>query len=79
MLKTKNYVRCVSKPNFISQKIFSNTFVVIYQIKSVITLDKPIYVGFSDLELNKLLILNSIMGTLKINLILNYCLQILTA
>ena len=79
MLKTKNYVRCVSKPKFISQKIFSNTFVVIYQIKSVITLDKPIYVGFSDLELNKLLILNSIMGTLKINLILNYCLQILTA
>ena len=51
----KDYVRCVSKPNFISQKIFSKTFVAIYQIKSVLTLDKPIYVGFSVLELSKLL------------------------
>ena len=49
----KNYVRCVSKPNFISQKIFSKNFVSIHQIKAVLTLDKPIYVGFSVLELSK--------------------------
>ena len=49
----KSYVRCVSKPNFISQKIFSKNFVSIHQIKAVLTLDKPIYVGFSVLELSK--------------------------
>ena len=53
---TTDYVRCVSKPNFISQKIFSKNFVAIHQIKSVLTLDKPIYMGFSVLELSKLLV-----------------------
>ena len=52
---SKDYVRCVSKPNFISQKIFSKNFFAIHQIKTVLTLDKPIYVGFSILELSKLL------------------------
>ena len=52
---SKDYARYVSKPNFISQKIFSRDFVAIHQIKSVLTLGKPIYVGFSILELSKLL------------------------
>ena len=52
---SKDYARYVSKPNFISQKIFSRDFVAIYQIKSVLILDKPVYVGFSILELRKLL------------------------
>ena len=54
-LITNNNVRCVSKPNFISQKIFSKNFIAVHQTKSVLTLDKPIYVGFSILELSKLL------------------------
>ena len=52
---SKDYLRCVSKPNFISQKIFDKNFVAVHQIKSVLTLNKPIYVGFSILELSKLL------------------------
>ena len=52
---SKDYVRCVSKPCFISQKIFSKNFVAIHQIKPVLTLNKPIYVGFSILDLSKLL------------------------
>ena len=52
---SKDYARYVSKPNFISQKIFSRDFVAIHQIKSVLILDKPVYVGFSILELSKLL------------------------
>ena len=52
---SKVYSRYVGKPNFISQKIFSKNFVAIHQIKSVLTLDKPIYVGFSISELSKLL------------------------
>ena len=51
---SKDYLRCVSKPNFISQKIFDKNFVAIHQIKLVLTLNKPIYVGFTVLELSKL-------------------------
>ena len=51
---SKDYLRCVSKPNFISQKIFDKNFIVAHQTKSVLTLNKPIYVGFSILELSKL-------------------------
>ena len=52
---SKDYARCVSKPNFFSQKIFDKNFVAIHQMKSVLTLNKPIYVGFSIFELSKLL------------------------
>ena len=52
MLRTKKYVR---KPGFVSQKIFSKKFVAIHEIKPVLTLDKPIYVGFSVVDLSKLL------------------------
>ena len=46
---SKDYLRCVSKPNFISQKIFDKNFIAVHQIKSVLTPNKPIYVGFSIL------------------------------
>ena len=51
----KDYVKCISKPGFVSQKIFSKYFVAIHEIKPVLTLNKPIYVGFSILHLSKLL------------------------
>ena len=51
----KDYIRCISKPAFVSQKIFSKNLVAIHKIKSVLVLNKPIYVGFSISELSKLL------------------------
>ena len=42
---SKYCLRCVRKPNFISQKMFDK----------ILTLNKPLYVGFSILELSKLL------------------------
>ena len=51
----KDYVRYVSKPSFVSQKIFSKNFVAVREIRPVLTLNKPIYVGFSILDLSKLL------------------------
>ena len=51
----KNYVRCISKPSFVSQKIFSKNFIAIHELKLVLTLNKPVYVGFSILDLSKLL------------------------
>ena len=49
----KDYKKYKSKPSFVSQKIFSKNVVCIHGIKSNLTLDKPIYVGFSILNLCK--------------------------
>ena len=49
---SKKYLKCVSKPNFISQKIFDRNFVAVHCVK---TWNKPIYVRFCILELSKLL------------------------
>ena len=51
----KDCLRCVSKPNFISQKIFDKNVIAVHQIKPVLVLNKPRYAGFSILELSKLL------------------------
>ena len=45
----------MTRPSFFSQKIFKKNFVAVHRIKPVLTLNKPIYVGFSILELSKLL------------------------
>ena len=50
-----DYKNNVSKQCFVSQKIFGKTFVAIYEIKPILILDKSIYVGFSILDLSKLL------------------------
>ena len=52
---SKEYLKCLRKPNFISQKIFDKSFIAVHQIKTVLILNKPIYVGFCILELSKLL------------------------
>ena len=51
----KDYVKCIRKSSFVSQKIFSKSFVAAHERKPVLTLNKPIYVGFSILDLRKLL------------------------
>ena len=51
----KVYVKCISKPIFVSQKIFSKNCVAIHEINPVLTLNKRIYVGFSILDLSKYL------------------------
>ena len=51
----KGYKKYASKPSFASQKRFSKNFVPIYEIKPVLTLNKPIFVGFSILDLRKYL------------------------
>ena len=51
----KKYLKLVNKPNFMSHKIITKNFVAAHCKKKVLTLDKPIYIGFSILELSKLL------------------------
>ena len=47
--------KIVDRLNFISQKIIDKKFVAVHCSKKVLTLNKPIYVGFCILELSKLL------------------------
>ena len=49
----KDYAKCLSRPSFVPQKIVSKNFVAVYRIKPVLTLNKPIYVELSILELSK--------------------------
>ena len=42
----KDYKIYVSKPSFVSQKILSKNFVAIHGTNLVLTVDKPIYIGF---------------------------------
>ena len=51
----EKYLKYVNKSNFISQKIFDKSFIAFHCMKKVLTLSKPIYVGFCILELRKLL------------------------
>ena len=51
----KDYNKYVSKLSLVSQKIFNKSFVAIHEMKPVLTFDKPIYVAFSILDINKLL------------------------
>ena len=51
----EDYKKWVSRPSFVSEKIFSKDLAAIHEIKPVLALDKPIYVGFIILDLSKLL------------------------
>jgi hypothetical protein len=48
------YKKLVCKPQFDSQKIYSENLVAVKQVKKTITLNKPIYVGVAVLDLSKL-------------------------
>ena len=49
----KDYRIYISKRKFVSQKICIRNFVIIFEIKPILTLYKPIYVEFSILDLSK--------------------------
>ena len=51
----KKYLKVVSRPSFVSQKILDKNLVAVHKIKPVLLVNKPIYVGFSILELSKMI------------------------
>ena len=72
----KYYIKYVRKPIFVLQKIFSKDLIAIHEIKPVLILDKPIYVGISIPDLSKLFMYdyhyNHIKRKLDANLIFTY-------
>ena len=51
----KDYLKWISKPRYMSLKIFDNDLVVIVKNKITLTLNKPAYIGMCILELSKVL------------------------
>ena len=49
----KDFLKYSSKQTYITHKIFAKDYVTIHEIKPVLTLNKPIYIGFTVLELSK--------------------------
>ena len=51
----KDFLKYTSRPTHITHKIFDKNYLAIHEAKPVVTLNKPIYVEFTGLELSKLL------------------------
>ena len=49
----KDFLKYTSKLTHITRKIFDKNYPAIHEIKAVLTLNKPIYVGFTVLEISK--------------------------
>ena len=49
----KDFSKYTSKPTYITHKIFGEDYAAIYEIKPVLIVNKPIYVGFTVLDLSK--------------------------
>ena len=49
----KDFLKYTSRPIHITHKIFGKNYAAIHEIKPVLRLNKPIYVGFTVLELSK--------------------------
>ena len=49
----KDFLKYTSRPTHITHKIFHKKYAAIHEIKPVLTLNKPIYVGFTVLDLSK--------------------------
>ena len=49
----KDCLKYTNRPNHITHKIFGKKYAGIHEIKPVLMLNKPIYVGYTVLELSK--------------------------
>ena len=49
----KHFLKCTSKPSYMSHKIFDNNLVAIRKSKVSLKFDKPAYIGMWILELSK--------------------------
>ena len=49
----KDFLKYTSRPTYVAHKLFGKDYAAIHEIKPVLVLSKPIYVGFTVLELSK--------------------------
>ena len=51
----KRLLKMASKPTYVSSKIFNENLVAIHKIKETLTLNRPVYIGMTILDLSKTL------------------------
>ena len=49
----KDFLKYTSRPTYVTHKLFDEDYAAIHEIKSVLILNKPMYVGFTVLDLSK--------------------------
>ena len=49
----KDFLKYTSRPTYVTHKLFDEDYAAIHEIKPVLVLNKPIYVGFTVLDLSK--------------------------
>ena len=49
----KDFLKYTSRPTYVNHKLFNKNFAAIHEVKPVLILNKPIYVGFTVLDLSK--------------------------
>ena len=49
----KDFLKYTSRPTYVTHKLFDKDYAAIHEIKPVLVLNKPIYVGFTVLDLSK--------------------------
>ena len=49
----KDFLKYTSRPTYVAHKLFGKDYAAIHEIKPVLVLSKPIYVGFTVLDLSK--------------------------
>ena len=49
----KDFLKYTSRPTHVTHKIFDKNFAAIDENKSILTLNTPVYVGFTVLEISK--------------------------
>ena len=54
----KKLLKMVSKPTYVSSKIFNENLVAVHKIKEMLTLNRPAYIGMCILDLSKTLMYN---------------------
>ena len=52
-VNNKKDLKYTSRPTYVTHKLFNKNFAAIHEIKPVLILNKPIYVGFTVLDLSK--------------------------
>ena len=63
----KDFLQYTSRPTCIAHRLSDKDFAAIHEIKPVLMLNKPIYVGFTVLELSKLMMYDFHYNFIKIN------------
>ena len=70
--KAENFLKYTSRPTHITHKIFGEDYANICEIKLVLILNKPIYIGFTVLDLSKWKMYDFYYNLIKRILMLNW-------